>query len=321
MRALVLQDGTPRLDARRAEPVAAAGEVLLRPHLAAIGRSERCVAAGRFGFSGVLGGEGVGSVEAVGADVDRAWIGRRVVVHPASWCGDCPRCRSGLRDHCLHRTFLGRLGRDGWIAERIAVPAAGLVAVPDSLDDEAALFAGAVAAAIQSRRHVPVAGRPYVTVLGDGPVGIVMGLVLAPLNASVRLVGRHPGKLAACERWGLRHRPLAEIGRRADQDVVIDCTGADDGLATALTLVRPRGTIVAASTAPERPRLDDAALVADEVRLVGSSGGPLPEAIAMLARGELDPRPLLSRRLRLDDALAALGQSARPEFLRLAVTP
>ena len=68
--------------------------------------------------------------------------------------------------------------------------------------------------------------------------------VMAKLNASVRLVGRYSEKLAVCEKWGIKHRHVDDVGRRSDQDIVVDCTGSPDGLDLALRLVRPRGTVV-----------------------------------------------------------------------------
>jgi hypothetical protein len=59
-------------------------------------------------------------------------------------------------------------------------------------------------------------------VLGDGPLGLVMVQVMSRLNASVRLIGRHADKLAICEKWGVKHRLADEVGRRDDQDVVVD---------------------------------------------------------------------------------------------------
>src|SRR5690606_6250511 len=76
---------------------------------------------------------------------------------------------------------------------------------------------------------------------------------LARLNKSVRLLGSRPERVALCERWGVKHRLIEEAGRRQDQEVVIDCTGASGGasgggaLRLAMQLVRPRGVILLCS--------------------------------------------------------------------------
>ncbi len=41
-------------------------------------------------------------------------------------------------------------------------------------------------------------------------------------------------KFAICEKWGIKHRHANDVGRRADQDIVVDCTGLDEGLALAM---------------------------------------------------------------------------------------
>jgi threonine dehydrogenase-like Zn-dependent dehydrogenase len=112
------------------------------------------------------------------------------------------------------------------------------------VDDDRAAFAGLVGAVLQLGHAVRLDGKTFVTVLGDGPVGLLTAQIMAGRNASVRLLGRHEARFSLAERWGVKHRHESEVGRRHDQDIVIDCTGSPSGLALASRLVRPRGTIV-----------------------------------------------------------------------------
>ena len=88
--------------------------------------------------------------------------------------------------------------------------------------------------------------------------------------------------------------------------VVVDCTGSDTGLPTAMGYVRPRGTIVLKTTVAGTQTLAWAPFVIDEVTLVGSRCGPFDRALTALERGEVDVRPLIQARLPLERGVEAL---------------
>jgi threonine dehydrogenase-like Zn-dependent dehydrogenase len=134
---------------------------------------------------------------------------------------------------------------------------------------------------------------------------------MSQLNATVRLVGKHPEKLAICEKWGVKHRLLNDVGLRGDQDIVVDCTGSDTGLPLALQLVRPRGTIVLKTTVAGTQTMGWAPFVIDELTLVGSRCGPFDRTLAALQRGEVDVRSLIAGRLPLDRGVEALDLAGR----------
>ncbi|MEM1212593.1 MAG: alcohol dehydrogenase catalytic domain-containing protein [Planctomycetota bacterium] len=327
MRALRVTDGGLELDRGAAEPKAPAGEVVIRPTCMGVCSTDLELCRGYMDFSGTLGHEFVGVVESAKDVTDRVWVGKRVVGRINCVCGECDMCRRGLPEHCRNRTVLGIAGRDGCFADRFALPAANLLAVPDGVSDEQAVFAEPLAAAFQVLRQLVVEGRPYITVLGDGRLGLLCTQVMARLNATVRCVGKHPEKLALCERWGIKSRPLDEVGLRQDQDIVVDCTGSPSGLATAVQMVRPRGTIVLKTTVAGESGLAAAtaetlaALVVNEITVLGSRCGPFEDALAALAADEIDVTSLISRRVRLDDGAKALKLADQPGVVKVLVTP
>jgi alcohol dehydrogenase len=196
--------------------------------------------------------------------------------------------------------------------------------VPDSVDDDTALFATGVAAAQHARAQLHLKGKTYITVLGDSAEGLLCAQLMARANASVRLVGEHPERLEICAKWSVRHRPLADIGRNADQDIVVDCTGTEDGLATALRLARPRGQVLlrAPSTLGSTPTESLALIAERELQVIGSREGPIPEAMRALENGEVDVASLISRRMKLDDAEAALKLAhADPATVKALIDP
>jgi threonine dehydrogenase-like Zn-dependent dehydrogenase len=103
--------------------------------------------------------------------------------------------------------------------------------------------------------------------------------------------------------------------RRAD--LVVEATGSPGGLALARRAVRPGGAIVLKSTYKGSIEVDISAIVADEIRLVGSRCGPFPAALRLLAKGLLDPLPLIDARFPLQQGVEALRQAAEPVKLKV----
>jgi len=314
------------LSSAQAEPECPPGYAIVRPLRVGIGASDRAIASSSNGHPAItLGHEFVGVVEsATGlkgrAGEARSLVGKRVVGAITVVCGSCDMCSGGLSNHCRHSKALGISGIDGCFADAFALPIANLHAVPDSVDDDAAVFAEPLASAVQAMHHVRIEGKPYITILGDGTVGLLCAQLFSKLNASVRLIGRHESKLAIAEKWGIKHRPASDVGRRADQDVVVDCTGSSGGLELALRLVRPRGTVVLKSRAMPReqsPCIDVRPIAEHEIQLVGSRCGPIPEALRLLERGEIDVTSLVTRRSTLDRAVEALRIASDPASIKV----
>ena len=314
MRALVLDGNGVRLDADRPDPVPAAGEVLVRVLQAGICETDLQLIQGYKGFRGVPGHEFVGL--ALGGLHE----GRRVVSEINCSCWTCETCAAGRPGHCPHRTVLGILDHDGAFADLIAVPERNLHVVPDSVETEVAVFTEPVAAAFQVPSQVPVARDDRVIVLGDGRLGQLCAQVLAGLSDHVLVVGKHRQKLSLLDGLGIEGRLLHERPADRTADLVVDCTGSESGLATALDLVRPRGTIVLKTTIARTQTLSLAPVVVDEVTVVGSRCGPFAAALDALAGGLIDVRPLISDRFDLSEGVRALERAAEPGVLKVLLS-
>jgi len=251
----------------------------------------------------VLGHEFVGVAES------GPLAGQRVVGEINCACRTCDTCKAGLQTHCPNRTVLGILNHDGAFADRIAVPQVNLHAVPDTISTDVAVFTEPVAAAYQIPAQLSIARRDRIVVLGDGRLGNLCAQVLAGRSDHVLVVGKHPEKLALLQARGIATALVTEaIGERM-ADIVVECTGSDTGLPTALRLVRPRGTIVLKTTVAGTQTLAWAPFVIDEVTLVGSRCGPFDRALDGLSQGEVDVLPLISDRFDLSHGLAALQRA------------
>lgn len=318
MRAVVF-DGAVNYRPDHPDPVPAEGECLIRVHLAGICATDLQIIQGYMGFSGVLGHEMVGTVEAG----PQKWIGKRVACEINFVCRKCDMCLAGLAMHCRDRGVMGILGRDGCFADLLAAPALNLHEVPDGVSDEEAVFVEPLAAAYQVPAQCPVDDRSRVTVLGAGRLGILVAQVLVVQGARPTVIGRNRAKLEICEKLGIQGIHLDDVVPRHDHDVVVECTGSPAGLPLALDLVRPRGTIVLKSTHAADAAVDLAPVVVNEVHVIGSRCGPFGEAINALSRKAIRVAPLISKTDPIERAEQAITAAASPKQLKvlLAINP
>jgi alcohol dehydrogenase len=312
MRAVLL-DPSGRLSLGERPRPSVAGECVIRVLAAGICGTDLELTRGYAGFSGVPGHEFVGVVEAAPRE-DAAWIGRRVTGEITVGCGACDGCRVAGRGHCDRRSVLGIIGRDGAFAEYLSLPAVNLHAVPDSVDDDAAVLVEPLAAACRVLEQVAVTPSTTCAVVGPGRLGLLVALVLRDAGAAVTIIGRGEARLALARSLGFDAVGDADgLARRFD--LVVDATGQPEGLPAAKRLVRPRGTIVLKSTFHGEAHVALAPMVVDEITLVGSRCGPFDAALDRLANRRIDVRPLVDASYPLErfaDAFdaAAGGQKA-----------
>jgi len=328
MRALYFDGSAVRFRQGYADPVAAEGQVLIRVLAAGICQTDFEIAKGYMTFKGVLGHEIVGTVVKLGKGVEPRWLGKRVCAEINCVCGKCEMCARGLSTHCLHRTVIGIHQRDGAFAEFITVPMRNLHAIPEHVTNEEAIFVEPLAAAFQILRQVQIEKRTKVLVLGDGRLGLLVAQVLHRAGCALTLVGRHEKKLAIAERIAatgagrgtVRTVLDGELQNRRDQDVVIDCTGRSSGFERALELVRPRGTVVMKTTVAQGAALNLTPIVIDEITVLGSRCGPFADAIGALAAREVEVVPLISKRVKLEQAEGMFGAGMQGEGLKVLVS-
>jgi threonine dehydrogenase-like Zn-dependent dehydrogenase len=317
LKAIVFDGDTATVQVRP-EPRPRPDEALVRVRLAGVCATDLEIVRGYGEHRGIFGHEMVGEVEACASDP--SWVGRRVAAEINVSCGACDRCRRGHPTHCSRRSVMGIRSRDGCFAERVAVPVRCLHAVPDAVPDEAAVFTEPLAAALRVLDDVDAAEGERVLVLGDGRLGLLVAMALHAHGRAVTVRGRHAHKLEHVRALGIPIE-LADGAREPDAAVVVECTGSAGGLADALLLVRPRGTVVLKSTFAARPVVDTNRIVVDEIRLVGSRCGPFAPALADLDAGRIDPRPLLEASYALAEGERALEHAGRRGTLKIVLAP
>lgn len=316
MRAVYFSDKSIEF-VERPIPTPEPGWALLKPRLAGICNTDVELYEGYYGFAGVPGHEFVGEV--VSAPDAAHWEGRRVVADINYACGQCASCRKGLGRHCAERKVLGIVGQDGAFAEYCLAPVRNLVQVPEGLADEDAVFAEPLAAALEVGQQVHLRGADKLLVIGDGKLGLLAALGLRYQCPGLVLAGRHGDKLGIAAAQGVRTELVgdaAALAALAEKhgafDVVVEASGKAETLQQALSLVRPKGTIVAKTTSHERSEIDLAALVVHEITVLGSRCGDLSLAIAYLAAGWVDVRPLIEARYVFSAFEEAFSHARRP---------
>lgn len=295
------------------------GEALVRVTISGICNTDIEIARGYAGFEGTIGHEFVGIIE---RSPDAVLAGKRVVGEINAGCGECPLCVADDPRHCPRRTVLGIVGRDGAHAQFVSLPMRNLIAVPDDITDEQVVFAEPLAAAAAILEQVPLERSSKVAVIGDGKLGLLCSFVMATVSDDVLLIGKHSDKLLHAADRGIETMLVDRTaGLERAFDVVVEASGSETGFASALQLVRPRGTIVLKSTFHGAPVWDASRVVVDEITVVGSRCGRLEHAIQLMNSRAFDLRDLISDQFALTDGIRAMERAQDKGVLKVLLRP
>ena len=311
MRALVF-DGKLHLDDSVPIPTPGPDEALLKIRRAGICNTDLELTAGMYGFSGILGHEFVAEVVEGPDD----WLGHRVVGEINIACGRCDFCKKGIPSQCRKRDAVGIHNHPGAFAEYMLLVVRNLHRVPDTVDDDAAVFVEPLAAALQVTEAVHISPRDQVVVLGAGKLGLLVAQVLKLTGADVFVVTRRKKQQDLLNQWCIA---ASEIGALDPEcaGIVVDCTGTAEGFVDALGLVKARGTIVLKSTYQGMPQADLTQVAVREIRIIGSRCGPFESALRLLERHLVDVESLIEARFPLHSALDAMRTAGERGTLKI----
>jgi 2-desacetyl-2-hydroxyethyl bacteriochlorophyllide A dehydrogenase len=340
--------GEVRLDERPDPEPIAADDAVVRVEATGICGSDLHIYHGRVaiepGF--VVGHEYVGTVVAAGDAVRGVVVGDRVLGTYCTACGACFHCRRGEYHKCDggrvfgHGATLGSL--QGTQADLVLVPNANLTLrrVPEGLSDDVALFAGDVAGtgyhAVCGDAAMPEPLEPGATVavLGLGPVGLCAVQVAKSSGASqVVAVDTVPERLRMAQSFGATPVHLTEEDPRGrvkeltegrGVDLAVDAVGHPDALDLACRLARKAGTVSVIGVYAERAEVHVGIVWIKALRWrTGHANviGHLDRVLAMLSAGVIDPAPLVTHHMSLDDAPEAYEIYDRREALKIVLTP
>ncbi len=290
------------------DPVAGAGEVVVEVRACALNHLDLWTRRGLPGLDLELphigGSDVAGLVAEVGRDVPDWREGDRVVVNPALWCTECEWCEKGEESLCRRFRILGEHVRGG-CAERVAVPARNLLALPEAYAFERAAAAPLVYQtawrAVRTRAGVQ-AGESVLVTGASGGVSTAAIQIAKRAGARVLAVTSGPenvervlslGADVAIDRLeeDFSRRAWLETGKRG-VDVIIDGVG-EAVWESALRALAPSGRFVVygATTGPAG-RVDIRRLFWRQASIMGTtmaSRAEFEEVMGLVLAGELDP--------------------------------
>jgi 2-desacetyl-2-hydroxyethyl bacteriochlorophyllide A dehydrogenase len=288
-----------------------------------------------------LGHEFVGTVVAAGDGVTQVAEGDRVLGCYCSACGNCFFCRRGDFHKCDegrvfgHGKTLGSL--QGAQAEQVLVPHANLTLrrVPEGMSDDVALFAGDVmGTGWHAVDQAEIRPGDSLAVMGLGPVGLcAVQAAKAAGAAKVIAIDTVADRLALAESFGAEPVHLTDDDPRAavkaategrGVDAAIDAVGHPDALELACRVTRKAGIVSAIGVYAERVQVHMGIVWIKALTLkTGHANviGHVDRVLAMLDAGVIDPGPLVTHHMKLEDAAEAYAVYDRREALKIVMKP
>jgi len=344
MRAVTFQAvGEVRVEEKPEPRLAAADDAIVAVEVSGICGSDLHILHGRVpvepGFT--IGHEFVGTVLAAGDDVERVAVGDRVLGTFHTACATCATCLRGDYHRCLnggtfgHGAALG--GLEGAQAEQLLVPRANLTLrrVPAGMSADVALFAGDVmGTGFHAIAHGGMRAGDTVAVLGLGPVGLcAVQAALAAGAVRVFAVDSVEERLAMAASFGATPLHLSEQDPKREiraatgglgVDVAVDAVGDPGPLAMAISLARDAGTVsgIGAYAGRAEVPIGLAWLKGLSLRLgLANVIANVDRVLALMEAGKLDPAPLVTHHMSLDQASEAYELFDRREALKIVLTP
>ena len=335
--------GEVRVDDKPEPELISDGEAIVAVEATGVCGSDLHIYHGRVqiapGFT--LGHEFVGTVLAAGPDVTRVAEGDRVLGCYCSACGECFFCRRGDFHKCDdgrvfgHGKTLGSL--QGAQADQVLVPHANLTLrrVPEGMSDDAALFAGDVmGTGYHAIYEAGVEQGATVAVLGLGPVGLCAIQAATALGAGqVIAVDTVAERLDVARSFGATPLHLTDDDVRGQvkkltesrgADVTVDAVGHADAFDMACRLTRKAGTVFAIGVYAERMEVHMGVVWIKALTVrTGHANviGHVDRVLAMMDAGVLDPSPLVTSHMKLEDAAEAYAVYDRREALKIVIKP
>ena len=304
MRALIKSsDGVAVKDV--AAPSVAVGDVLVRVKLAGLCRTDVFVAEGRIPAKSnvVLGHEFSGIVEDAGGEAQGFQRGDRVTAMPVLPCGRCTLCEAGAQDKCQQTTMLG-IDHDGAFGELIAVPAAAVYKIPDTMSFRVAAYSEPVAAAL-SVMKAKLSKEQRGVIYGNNRFGHLISRILKAYGFEQVAV----------------HDPLAATLKDSAYDFAIETLATEKTMSDLMQAVKPGGTIVLKSRKHEPVGISLAQAVKKEITFTAVNYGDFGEAIRLMAENLIKVDDLLGPEHRLEDFAAVFERSKSLETQKVFFNP
>lgn len=261
-----------------------------------------------------LGHEFMGEVVETGRLVRNIEIGDRVSAEGHLVCGHCEYCGTEQAHVCRDTRIIG-IDRDGAFAEYVSIPAANIIHIPDSIDDDLAAVFDPLGNAFHTVLHTDVAGR-VVAVVGCGPIGLfAIGIARAAGASRVIAVEPHEGRRELAARMGAHdcldpadggvEARIADLTHGYGAHVVCEMSGHPAGVRSAFRMCRNGGHVRLLGLPKDPVEVDLARdVIFKGLHVYGVVGRLMYrtwiEMRDFLAAGRLDIEPVITHRLPFD---------------------
>lgn len=287
----------------------------------------------------VLGHEGVGVIEAVGAGVSAFKPGDRVLISCISSCGKCEYCRKLMYSHCTTGGWILGNRIDGTQAEFVRIPYAdtSLYPIPAGADEEALVMlsdilpTGFECGVLNGK----VAPGGTVAIVGAGPIGLAALLTAQFYSpAQVIMIDLDDKRLDVGKRFGATGTVNSSDGKAAAAvmaltggrgvDTAIEAVGIAATFELCEKIVAPGGTIANIGVHGTKVDLHLENLwdrnITITTRLVDTVSTPM--LLNSLGTKKVDPTQLITHHFKLDDVLGAydtFGRAAETGALKVII--
>jgi alcohol dehydrogenase len=287
----------------------------------------------------ILGHEGVGIVETVGAAVTAFKAGDRVLISCITSCGKCPACRRQMYSHCTTGGWILGNQIDGTQAEFVRIPHAdtSLYHIPAGADEEALVMlsdilpTGFECGVLNGK----VAPGSTVAIVGSGPIGLAALLTAQFYSpAEIVMIDLDDNRLEIAKRFGATQTINSSDGKAAETllkltggrgvDTAIEAVGIPATFELCEKLVAAGGVIANIGVHGVKVDLHLENLwdrnITITTRLVDTVSTPM--LLASVRAKKIDPKLLITHRFKLDrilDAYDTFGHAADTKALKVII--
>ncbi len=283
----------------------------------------------------ILGAEAAGEVIAVGDEVEHLFRGDVVALYGAKTCGTCAACREGRDNFCDGQSAMYGFHIDGFLRERINVPARLAVKAPKGLDVVAAAMApitfGTVEHMLFDNARLE-AGETVLVHAGGSGIGSAAIQLAKAAGATVITTVGSPEKAKKAASLGADHvinyreerfeGRVRKITGRRGVDVVFEHVGPATWEGSIVSLARGGRLVTCGSTTGVSASTNLYLLFQRQLRLIGSFGCRMSNMSSVMEKmGKGLVAPVIDTTLRLEDLDKGLARlEARDVFGKIVVT-
>jgi len=294
------------------------GEVLIKVRCVGICATDFAVMEGKVPmvkYPVIPGHEWTGVVEEVADEKDEYLLGKRVVGENHITCMRCPACRQGKWNQCPTFDEVG-YSKDGGYAPYLKTIANNLHPIPDNISDQEAALIEPTAVAVFAMLRTSANAGDNVTILGDGPIGILcMQIAKLQGGQNIFVAGGHDERLGLCKKLGAsftfnRHQESESVVERVlklhtgGSDLVIEAAGSPSSFKSVLDIAGQGAKIgVVGFCEWAEAAIQPDQILTKNLTVVGSNASPgaWGRAIKLVASGEIDLKNTISHTFELDE--------------------